>query len=211
MQVKGSGCLRVHRLPLMVAGVALLCVLLAGCELDGASKKVATSNKTPQGSAAPRTSLPMPPATTAAQQASLTESGWTMLDGRRANLADYRGQVVVLDFYATYCPPCREEIPHLNALQRRYGTEGVQVIGLNVGGEEDRPKVPKFVQELGISYPLGNPDAALVESFFATNTAIPQTYVFDRRGRLVRRFIGYDSTMPAELETAIQTAVKSDK
>jgi thiol-disulfide isomerase/thioredoxin len=148
----------------------------------------------------------MPPATTA-RDMNLAESRWTLLDGRRAGLADFRGQVVVLDFYATYCPPCRDEIPHLNALQRRFKNDGVNIIGLNVGGEADRLEVPKFVKELGIAYPLGNPDEPLVQTLFSDNDAIPQTYVFDRRGRLVQRFVGYDTTMPAELETAIQTAL----
>jgi thiol-disulfide isomerase/thioredoxin len=145
-----------------------------------------------------------------AERARLAEMGWTLLDGRRARLADYRGRVLVLDFYATYCPPCREEIPHLNALQRRYASEGVEIIGLNVGGAEDRPKVPEYVQELSIAYPLGNPDDALVEAFFSDNNSIPQTYVFDRQGRLVQRFVGYDETMPSELDSAIQTALKTE-
>ncbi|HEV2762461.1 MAG TPA: TlpA disulfide reductase family protein, partial [Pyrinomonadaceae bacterium] len=133
------------------------------------------------------------------------------LDGRRATFEDFRGQVLVLDFYATYCPPCREEIPHLNDLQRRYKADGLNVVGLNVGGPEDRAKVPAFVNELKIAYPLGNPDDALVDVFLADNTAIPQTYVFDRRGRLVQRFIGYDSKAAAQLEKAIQEAVNSDR
>lgn len=188
----------------------LMAFAVAGCSLDGASKPGAESSKnagaTPRGSAPPQTSLPMPPAT-AAREAALAARGWTFLDGRRAQLADYRGQVVVLDFYATYCPPCKEEIPHLIALQERFGSEGLNVIGLNVGDEADRRKVSGFVKDLGIRYPLGNPDPALVEVFLSDNTAIPQTYVFDRAGRLVKRFIGYDATMPAELESAIQTAL----
>ncbi|HYP53987.1 MAG TPA: TlpA disulfide reductase family protein, partial [Pyrinomonadaceae bacterium] len=131
----------------------------------------------------------------------------TMLDGRRMSLEDFRGQAIVLDFYATYCPPCREEIPHLNALQRRFKADGLQIVGLNVGGAEDRAKVPGFVEDLKIAYPLGNPDDALVEAFFADDTAIPQTYVFDRQGRLVQRFVGYDSSVPPQLEKAIQTAL----
>lgn len=194
----------------MSAFLLSLLVFVPGCSLDGASKKVAS--ETPRGSSAPRSALPMPPINrTTAQRTTTTPGanagGWTLLDGRRVNLSDFRGQVVVLDFYATYCPPCREEIPHLNALQRRYAAEGVNVFGLNVGGADDYPKVPQFVEELKISYPLGNPDQGFVDALFSDNTVIPQTYVFDRRGRLVKRFVGFDSTMPAELENAIQTAL----
>lgn len=130
-----------------------------------------------------------------------------MLDGRRARTADYHGKVLVLDIWATYCPPCREQTPHLIALQRRYGAQGLQIVGLNAGGEDDRPKVAGFVEEFGIQYPLGYPDDAMAQLLFSDNDAIPQTYVFDRTGRLAKRFIGYDRTMPAELEQVIEDAL----
>jgi thiol-disulfide isomerase/thioredoxin len=170
---------------------------------------------TPRGGAPPVTSVPMPPVNTArvgrggakADEASLGASVWTTLDGRRARPSDYQGKVLVLDFWATYCPPCREETPHLVEMQRRYGGRGLQIVGLNVGGEDDRPKVPGYVQEFGVQYPLGFPDDAMNQLYFADNDVIPQTYVFDRKGRLLRRFVGYDSTVPAELENVIKTAL----
>jgi len=192
------------------AAAVCLLLLLAGvpaCDPDGASRK--TARLPPRNTSRPRTNLPMPPVG-GAQTADLARQGWTLLDGRRSTFEDFRGRVLVLDFYATYCPPCREEIPHLNALQRRFGADGLQVVGLNVGGPEDRAKVPDFVKELKIAYPLGNPDDSLTDIFFADETAIPQTYVFDRRGRLVRRFVGYDPSVPAQLEKAIQEAVSSE-
>ena len=197
---------RPFRLTLASAACLLLLLAAAGCDPDGASRR--TARVRPRSASQPRTNLPMPPVE-GAQPAGLQGHGWTLLDGRRSTFEDFRGQVLVLDFYATYCPPCREEIPHLNALQRRFKADGVNIVGLNVGGPEDRAKVPGFVRELSISYPLGNPDDALVDAFFSDNTAIPQTYVFDRRGRLVQRFIGYDSTAAAQLEKAIQEAVNS--
>ncbi|HEY3027869.1 MAG TPA: TlpA disulfide reductase family protein, partial [Pyrinomonadaceae bacterium] len=85
--------------------------------------------------------------------------GWMTSGARRMKLSDYMGQVVVLDFYATWCPPCREETPHLVALQKRYAPQGLHVVGLNVGGPGDRDEVAGFAQEFGIQYPLGFPDA----------------------------------------------------
>jgi thiol-disulfide isomerase/thioredoxin len=118
-----------------------------------------------------------------------------------------RGQVVVLDFWATYCPPCREEIPHLVRLQKQYGPKGFKVIGLNVGGEEDRPKIPDFVKLYGIQYQLADPDPETVRLFFGADDSIPQTFVFDRGGRLVRHFVGYDSAVASELEQAVTDAL----
>lgn len=201
-----------------LASLALLAFLALGsaCELDGASKKRAEESQrarmgTPQGEAAPRAAMPMPPAETAERTNARGSSGWTFLDGRRAKLEDYRGQVVVLDFYATYCPPCREEIPHLVELQRRYGPQGFKIIGLNVGGAEDRVKVPDYVRELGIQYQLADPDDATVNAFLAGNSSIPQTFVFDRQGKLVEHLVGYDQEVARRLEKAVETALASAK
>jgi len=194
------------------AAVFALLASAAGCELDGASKKRAEAARKDAGAKPPQTNLPMPPVATshgaADTAASAPRGAWTQLDGRRAGLEDLRGQVVVLDFWATYCPPCRDEIPHLVRLQKQFGAKGLKVVGLNVGGEEDRPKVPDFVKQYGIQYQLADPDDDTVRLFLADNDAIPQTFVLDRRGRLVRHFVGYDGEVAAELERAVAEALE---
>ncbi len=198
---------------LFLKSLALLAlVALAGaCELDGASKKRAEDARRKSNAAegTRRTNLPMPPATTAraVAEGATPVGGWTQPDGRRVRLEDLRGQVVVLDFWATYCPPCREEIPHLVKLQKKYGPKGFKVIGLNVGGEEDRPKIPDFVKLYGIQYQLAEPDNDTTRLFLADDDSIPQTFVLDRRGRLVRHFVGYDAEVASELEAAIEQAL----
>ncbi|HJQ35232.1 MAG TPA: TlpA disulfide reductase family protein [Pyrinomonadaceae bacterium] len=193
------------------AAAALVFALLSlavACELDGASKKRAEEASKGAGSKQPQTNLPMPPVASSHSAGAETARGaWTQLDGRRAGLEELRGQVVVLDFWATYCPPCREEIPHLVRLQKQFGPKGLKVVGLNVGGDEDRPKVPDFVKQYGIQYQLADPDDDTVRLFLADNDAIPQTFVLDRRGRLVRHFVGYDGDVAAELEQAINDAL----
>lgn len=185
--------------------------LLGSCALDGASKKRAEEARLKAATAdgTRRTNLPMPPAATARGVASgaTPVGGWTQADGRRVRLEDLRGQVVVLDFWATYCPPCREEIPHLIRLQKQFGPKGFQVIGLNVGGEDDRPKVPEFVKLYGIQYQLAEPDPETVRLFFGADDSIPQTFVLDRQGRLVRHFVGYDSEVASGLEAAVEQAL----
>ena len=194
--------------------LAALLACAAGCDLDGASKKQSADGGagTPAGAQPPRTSLPMPPVEPAhrtGSSAAAPRGTWTQLDGRRAALEDYRGQVVVLDFWATYCPPCREEIPHLVKLQRRFGPQGFKVIGLNVGGEEDQPKIPDFVKQYGIQYQLASPDDDTVRLFLADDDRIPHTFVIDRQGRLVEDFVGYDGDAADELEKAVTTALSS--
>jgi thiol-disulfide isomerase/thioredoxin len=192
--------------------LAALVVTAGACDLDGASKKraeAAGAAQTNKGTQPPRTNLPMPPVVTAHGAAVAPHGGWTQLDGRHAGLEDLRGQVVVLDFWATYCPPCREEIPHLVRLQKRFGAQGLKVVGLNVGGEEDRPLVPDFVRQYGIQYELADPDGETVRLFLAGNDVIPQTFVLDRRGRIIGHFTGYSEEVAAQLEEAIAEALST--
>jgi thiol-disulfide isomerase/thioredoxin len=133
--------------------------------------------------------------------------GWTIENNQRAKLADYKGQVVVLDFYATWCEPCREETPHLVELQEQYHQQGLQVIGLNVGGADDHDEIPHYAKEFGIQYPLGLPDDELVESYLGNDDSIPQSLIFDRGGRLVKRFVGYNHDVGQEVERVVQVSL----
>lgn len=182
-----------------------LALFLTAC--GNAERPLSGSTGTPTSSSLPRTSLPMPPVTQSDEGSALS---FTLLDNRRMKLSDYAGQVVVLDFWATYCAPCLEEAPHLDALQRRFGERGLQVIGLNAGGHEDYPRMPDFVAQLNIKYTLGIPDPEM-QSFYMTGGAIPQTLVFDRSGRLVKHFVGYDKTTAAELDSVVEKAVMSNE
>jgi thiol-disulfide isomerase/thioredoxin len=133
--------------------------------------------------------------------------GWTLRNQQRATLADYKGKVVVLDFYATWCEPCRAETPRLVQLQKQYQQQGLQVVGLNVGGADDRDQVPTFAKEFGIQYPLGFPDDEFADSSLGDNQNIPQAFVFDRNGKLVKRFIGYSDSSGAELERVVRASL----
>lgn len=141
----------------------------------------------------------------------VAEMSWTGFEGNVQKLKDLNGKVVILDFWATYCPPCIEEIPHLMELQAKYGADNLHIVGLHVGGEEDRPKVPEFVERLKITYPLAYPEDALSAYIFGQQTAIPQTAIFDRKGRMVKKIAGFDAAIKLELDTAVATAVASDE
>jgi len=136
-------------------------------------------------------------------------SGWTTSENQHGKLSDYKGKVVVLDFYATWCEPCRAETPRLVTMQQRYGAQGLQVIGLNVGGEDDHVQVPAYAKEFGIQYPLVWPDDELVQIYLSDNQNIPQAFVFDRKGDLVKRFVGYSDAGGAEMERIVQAVLES--
>ncbi len=138
----------------------------------------------------------------------ILEMSWTGFDGSIQKLKDLRGKVVILDFWATYCPPCIEEIPHLKALKEKYGDE-LYLVGLHVGGEEDKPKVPEFVEKLKINYPLAYPEDALTSFVFGADSAIPQTAIFDREGRLVKKITGFNDQIKEELDRAVEQTVNA--
>ena len=177
--------------------IFLLCFLLfSGCRPP--AEPVSISDKPTLRNRMPRTNLPMPPTKP------LEQLGWETIDEKKKEvLGDYKGKVLVLDFWATYCPPCIEEIPHLKELQAKYGEDGLKVIGLHVGGKEDLPRVPAFVERLDIDYTLAVPEGGLTYSLLKNDTSIPQTLVFDREGKLVTHLVGYDEKMKERLDKSI--------
>lgn len=147
----------------------------------------------------------MPPSRTS----SLDKMGWELSDGRRSLFSDYRGKVLVLDFYATWCMPCRDSVPHLIGLQKQYENQGLVVIGLNVGGPGDEEEVPAFAKHFGIQYTLAKPDEDLTTFLLSDADAIPQTFVFDRQGQLVERFIGFGPGTGERLDAAVESGLKT--
>jgi thiol-disulfide isomerase/thioredoxin len=188
--------------PVLILAAILICGF-AACN----SNDLTTSStpKSPASSGPPRTALPMPPVS----GRSLEYLGWTVDGGKRSVLHEYKGQVLVLDFYATWCEPCRRSIPHLIGLQNKYADQGLQVIGLNVGGPNDLEKVPAFAKEFGIQYTLAVPEDELVSFLLGNNDAIPQTFIFDRQLMLAERLIGFGPNAADRMDSAVEAALKS--
>jgi peroxiredoxin len=116
-----------------------------------------------------------------------------VLAGGTTDLASLRGRVVVLNFWATWCPPCVEEMPSLERLHRALGPEGLVVIGISV--DDDEKAVREFVARAGVSFPmLRDPGARTAAAYRATG--YPETFVIGRDGTLLRIFVG-----PAEWDT----------
>ena len=141
--------------------------------------------------------------------ASLVNMGWEQGDGKRFVFSEYKGKVLILDFYATWCTPCRDSVPHLIGLQKKFEDQGLKVVGLNVGGPGDDREVPAFAKEFGIQYTLAIPDEDLVSLLLAESDSIPQTFVFDRQGQLVYRLIGFGKSSGALIDRAVETALKT--
>ncbi len=128
------------------------------------------------------------------------------LEGRVQRLDQWKGKVLVLNFWATWCGPCREEIPLLIRLQKRYGDQGLQLVGLAIDQPE---KAGPFAGELGINYPVlvGTGDVLDFARVLGNRTGVlPYTVVFDRSGGVAHREVGIFKE--AELEPLINRLLR---
>ena len=115
------------------------------------------------------------------QQVDLT---LTDLSGVEQSLAALKGRIVILNFWATYCIPCRKEMPDLAAIQNEFGALGVQVIGVNTDDAESRSKVVQFVKETKINFPIWMGGSTDIMNRFGLGGALPGTVLIGRDGRV---------------------------
>ncbi len=109
------------------------------------------------------------------------------LDGAEVSLASLRGKIVVLDFWATWCPPCVAEVPGYVKMQEKYREQGLAIVGVSV--DRDASAVPPFLKKRGVNYQVGIDDGSLADQFGGIE-AIPTTFLIDREGRIRHRKVG---------------------
>lgn len=122
-------------------------------------------------------------------------------EGNEFHLSDTAGKIVILDFWATWCPPCQETVPHLNELQKKYGAQGLQVVGVALDRKGLRVVKP-FAKKYDISYKLLVGDYSKVIEDYGGIDGIPTLFLIDRQGRIVTKFEGYVEEQ--ELEDAVK-------
>jgi len=135
------------------------------------------------------------------------------LYGAEQSLANYKGRIVILNFWATYCVPCRQEMPDLSAIQNEFAALGLQVIGASTDEAEDRPKVLKFIKEVKINFPvwLGATSADTLR--YGVGTALPATVIIDKNGKVFKTISGVvnQTDLRKDVEKLLQDAEKQAK
>ena len=126
---------------------------------------------------------------------------WTLKDvnGHEVSFDQFKGKVVVVDFWATWCPPCRAEMPGYVELQKKYGADGLVIIGMSVDAQG--PGVVKsFIEKNGINYQIVMADEAVQTAFGGADpiSAIPTTFIIDRSGKIRDRKMGSEETASFE-------------
>jgi cytochrome c biogenesis protein CcmG/thiol:disulfide interchange protein DsbE len=124
--------------------------------------------------------------------------------GKTVHLSDFKGKAVLLNFWATWCPPCKEEIPWFVDLQQKYGQQGLQVVGIATDDDAKPQEIEAFARNLGVNYPvlLSNDK---VEGEYGGIEALPTTFYIGRDGKIVKRVFGLASH--AEVEDNIHAAM----
>jgi peroxiredoxin len=110
------------------------------------------------------------------------------LQGGEVDRESFRGRVVVLNFWATWCPPCVEEMPSLERLHRALAGEGVVVLSVSV--DEDGAALQRFVEKAGVTFPVLRDPGARGPAAVWRTTGYPETFILDGSGRIVRKIVG---------------------
>jgi cytochrome c biogenesis protein CcmG/thiol:disulfide interchange protein DsbE len=119
------------------------------------------------------------------------------LQGKDISLSDFKGKVVLLDFWATWCPPCRKEIPHLVELSQQYEKDGLVVIGLSLDDSKD--PVGSFAKQNQINYPVVMANDKVCAAYGGVS-AIPTLFLIDRKGDISQKHVGYTDKAVLEKE-----------
>ncbi len=182
----------------LLTGIVVVSCFLAGIFLSSTFR----ANKSPgEISSTPQTNQKNLPGT--------PSPDFTLLDvnGLQRNISEWRDKVLVLNFWATWCPPCLEEIPHFIKLQEQYGHQGLQFVGITL---ESADEILGFASEWGINYPLlvGTQEVIkLAEKFGNHNGGLPYTVIIDREGNI--NFIKQGPLSIAEARQIITSLLQS--
>jgi len=130
--------------------------------------------------------------------------------GAPIRLSSYSGKVLVINLWATWCGPCRVEIPELVRLYREYHSKGVEVVGLSTENPEaSAAAVSQFIKEYDIDYRVGWATPEVAITLMQGRDAIPQSFVIAPSGRIIRRFVGFNPTStPPQIRQAIEEALR---
>lgn len=128
------------------------------------------------------------------------------ISGATHSLSSYRGKVVLVDFWATWCPPCRAEIPHLTRLYNTYKSQGLIILGV---GLDKKSSISKFLLSNSISYVVLVDETSVTGGLYNIR-GIPRTIIVDKKGRIASDHTGFSPGMENELEAEIKTLLAEE-
>lgn len=120
--------------------------------------------------------------------------------GQPITLTNYRGRVLLIDFFATWCLPCRDIVSHLNELKANHGSQGLEILGLHV--EESGPELKQFISERKVSYPVAVASEDLQTEYGLRS--VPTIFIIDKKGVVAEKYLGYSDAIKKSIDATIQ-------
>ncbi len=141
--------------------------------------------------------------------ASVTDAELRAVSGAPIKLSNYSGKVLLVNLWATWCGPCRQETPELVKLHKEFGSKGVEIVGLSTEDPDDSAEsVREFVHNYNVDYRVGWSGQQVAVALMQGRDAIPQSFIISRNGRVVKRFVGFNPILtPDQIRAAIQEAL----
>ena len=193
-------------MPRLLLFIALGITLIAAvaCNREAAAPPVAAKRRP----AATKPAAPVEPADPTELGSPMPDFNAKLLDGKNFDVKEERGKVVLLNLWATWCGPCRAEIPELLALHRKHSAHGLEIVGVSLDDSAAESAVRDFAKDQKITYSIAlDPDGKLANDF--RTSVIPTTVLVDRAGTIRWRHIGAIEPNDKELESAITKAIAS--
>jgi len=128
------------------------------------------------------------------------------LDGKTVSLSEFKGKAVLVNFWATWCGPCKIETPWLVELQNEYGSQGLQIVGVAMD-DSGKDEIARFAKDMGMNYPVLLGKEAVGEAYGGV-PALPESFFIGRDGKIVDKIMGIEGK--ADIETAIKKALNTE-
>lgn len=120
--------------------------------------------------------------------------------GQQISQQNYKGRLLIIDFFATWCAPCRDSVPHLVSLGKKYGPKGLSILGLTMEGD-DLYSVREFISDKKINYPVASAGEDIVSSFGVRS--VPTLFLINKEGVVVERFSGFSEQTARRMDSII--------
>ena len=127
------------------------------------------------------------------------------LDGKKVSLSDFKGHPLVVNFWGTYCAPCKIEMPWLEEFSKKYASDGFQVVGVTYDAEVGKETIARNTQKLGVTYPILLSDPTIEEAYLKNTEVLPMSFYVDKTGKVIEVTAGAGSK--DELEAMVKETI----